>query len=182
MEIAAPVRLIFVLRGAACCSGLYLDVSGQRMRRGAGLVAWPKTRGYNQIWRHDPISGTIQSRLNGLVVDIEGGAVEAIGARVITWTATGRRNQQFDLAPCSGHTATEEDLLAEASGLGGGSMRLTARGSGLAVGVELDGETGGVEPGARVLTLPIEGDLSGKPRLLRWRVVPLRAKSTDVLA
>ena len=43
-------------------TGLFLDVSGQRLRRGASLVVWPKTRGYNQIWRHDPQTGALQSR------------------------------------------------------------------------------------------------------------------------
>ena len=86
------------------CSGLYLDVSGAKRRRGAPLIAWPHGDGEeeaggcsfpdNQLWRHDAESGCLHSKLDGLVADVAGNSSKP-GAKLVTWTPTGAPNQVF---------------------------------------------------------------------------------------
>lgn len=57
-------------------TGLYLDVKEGRTRRGADIIIWPKTNGTNQMWRYDE-GGFLQSRLNGLLLDVNGGSQKA---------------------------------------------------------------------------------------------------------
>lgn len=85
-------------------SGLFLDVSGARRRRGAPLIVWSggefsTERGHlffpdNQLWRQDPVTGGLSSKLNGLVADVAGESASP-GRKLITWTPTGKANQIF---------------------------------------------------------------------------------------
>jgi hypothetical protein len=58
-------------------TGLYMDISEARVRRGAEVILWPKTGGNNQVWRYDVKKHALQSRLNGLLLDINGGSQKA---------------------------------------------------------------------------------------------------------
>jgi len=85
-------------------SGLFLDVSGARRRRGAPLIVWSggefsTEQGHlffpdNQLWRQDPSTGGLLSKLNGLVADVAGESASP-GRKLITWTPTGKANQKF---------------------------------------------------------------------------------------
>jgi hypothetical protein len=54
-----------------------MDISEARVRRGAEVILWPKTGGNNQVWRYDVKKHALQSRLNGLLLDINGGSHKA---------------------------------------------------------------------------------------------------------
>lgn len=89
---------------AGGASGLFLDVSGARRRRGAPLIVWAggefsTASGHlffpdNQLWRHDPATGGLHSKLNGLVADVAGESASP-GRKLITWTPTAKLNQRF---------------------------------------------------------------------------------------
>ena len=86
-------------------TGLFLDVEGARIRRGASLVVWPENGNANQLWFQDMLPqdkfvGRLQCRHNGLFVDIAGES-EAAGAAVITWANTHRINQLFMVSEVS---------------------------------------------------------------------------------
>jgi hypothetical protein len=89
-------------------SGLFLDVKGSSKRRGTPLIVWPPGGGEdeaaatadngtcgipdNQLWRHDPVSGCLVSRIGHdspkhaqLVMDVAGGEGTP-GGKLITWT------------------------------------------------------------------------------------------------
>jgi hypothetical protein len=95
-------RLEWPATGGA--SGLFLDVSGARRRRGAPLIVWAggefaTARGTlffpdNQLWRQDPATGALHSKLNGLVADVAGESASP-GRKLITWTPTAKPNQRF---------------------------------------------------------------------------------------
>lgn len=58
-------------------TGLYLDVKEARVRRGADIIVWPKTQGSNQVWRYDKKEAVLESKLNGLLLDVNGASQKA---------------------------------------------------------------------------------------------------------
>ena len=132
------------------------------------------------MWRHDPITGCLQSRCNGLLVDIKAESKEP-GARLITWAQNGKSHQEWDLiledsansdillvadAAVEGSRVTEgagddpgptasiatpsHPMAAEPPR--GARFRIVSKSNGLAIGVEAGGEK--IEEGAPLVMAP----------------------------
>lgn len=78
------------------------------------------------MWRHDPITGCLQSRCNGLLVDIKGESTEP-GARLITWVQNAKQHQDWDLVL---EDDTNSDILLVADAAAEGSRVTEGTGDG----------------------------------------------------
>ena len=152
-----------------------------------------------QLWRHDPKTGCLHSKLNGLVADVAGESSRP-GSKLITWTETARANQKFRVdkvaavdgavvvqlsseltnggrtvvlgVPTNMSATSPGPEPAEGGGGGGG-----ARKSWLWGGPKPGEEGRVVNPGSRVVT--VDADLaelgSTGGALSAWRVHPKMA-------
>jgi len=73
---------------------LSLDVYGHTDAVGAPIAVWPHWGGAGQQWALDQADNTLRSRLSGLPLHVTGRSLED-DAKVIQWTDTGGRQQQW---------------------------------------------------------------------------------------